>query len=221
MSFEKPCMRRFVPCDSSQPPRPELWDGETIDYELNDVELSFSSTKPPIGSGQLFITSKRVVWLGIEDAAFDFDVPYIALHAISRDLESYPKPCIYCQLDCDNSECGDGDESNDEEEEPLDELFLAPASDAVLTEMFNALSAAALNNPDPPEDGDEEGDDELIYNISEVELGAQQARTLNHLESVFNLPPELDGGDEEEEEEEDEGDFDEGTGDAQDESSEK
>jgi nucleotide-sensitive chloride channel 1A len=190
---------------------PELWEEETIDYTLDDVEINFSADKPPVGTGKLFITSKRVIWLGKGDEAYDFDVPYIVLHAVTRDADSYPKPCIYCQLDCEEADDNEDDEE-EESEEVLDEMFLVPSSEEHLTAMFNALSAAALNNPDPEEDWAQEGDDELIYNAEEVELGAEQARTLEHLESVFNIPEgygmEAEGeeeGDYEEGEEEGEG----------------
>lgn len=180
-------MRKIVPCSDSDPSRPEMWEGETMDFEFDNVELSFSADKPSLGKGSLFVTSKRVIWWG-EDAAYDFDVPYIALHAITRDPDSFPKPCVYCQLDCEYPENGDDEEEEDEPEEVIDELFLVPSSDALLKDLFDALSAAALNNPDPPEEWEQEGDDELIYNTEEVELGAEQARTLEHLESVFNVP---------------------------------
>lgn len=40
------------------------------------------------------------MWLSSEDQskAFDFDVPYICLHAISKDPGTFPTPCIYCQV---------------------------------------------------------------------------------------------------------------------------
>lgn len=43
---------------------------------------------------------RRVVWLSSEDQskAFDFDVAYICLHAISKDPGTFPTPCIYCQV---------------------------------------------------------------------------------------------------------------------------
>jgi hypothetical protein len=180
-------MRRYVPCTAEDEQVPELWEDETIDFELNDVELSFGQLKPIVGCGKFIVTSKRVLWLGVGDVAYDFDVPYISLHAITRDPESYPKPSIYCQLDVEEDNNND-DSEGDEEEDVLDEMFLAPKNEEHLQAMFNALSAAALNNPDPLEDWEQEGDDELIYNTNEVELGAEQARTLEHLESVFNVP---------------------------------
>jgi len=195
-------MRRYVPVTPEDGQKPELWEDETIDYELDDVELSFGATKPVVGNGKLMITSKRVLWIGTGESAYDFDVPYIALHAITRDPDSYHKPCIYCQLDCEEDQ---GEESDEDESEVLDEMFLAPSSEVHLTAMFNALSAAALNNPDPLEDWEQEGDDELIYNTDEVELGAEQARTLDHLESVFNVPEFYAHGEEGEEYNEEQG----------------
>lgn len=200
-------MRRIVPCTEEDSNIPELWEEETIDFTLENVELNFRSDAPPIGSGKLFVTSKRVIWLGQDEKAFDFDVKYITLHAITRDTDSYPKPCIYCQLDAFNSEDGgdaDGDEDAEEEEEILDEMYIVPSSEDQLQSVFDALSTAAMKNPDDPEEWEQDGDDELIYNTDEVELGAEQARTLAHLESVFNVPAgygEFEEGEGEEEEE--------------------
>lgn len=46
------------------------------------------------------LVGRRVVWLSSEDQskAFDFDVAYICLHAISKDPGTFPTPCIYCQV---------------------------------------------------------------------------------------------------------------------------
>jgi hypothetical protein len=207
MMQERPCMRRYVPCSEQDANVPELWEGETIDYSLDDVEINFRSDAPAVGAGKLYITSKRVIWLGQDDKAFDFDVPYIVLHAVTRDADSYPKPCVYCQLDAEEEDNDQGEEEvdgeNESNNEVYDEMYLVPSSEEHLTAIFNALSAAALNNPDPPEEWEQEGDDELIYNTEEVALGAEQARTLAHLESVFHVPEGY--GDEEDDENEEQG----------------
>ena len=174
----------------------------------------------------------RVIWIKDEavvggdadeeqdQVAVDIDVPFIVLHAITRDRDSYPLPCVYCQLsdgdDFSNMLGTGGDDGGDddegEEEEPQeDELFIVPEDDAALTKIFNALSHAALMNPDPPEDGAQEGDDEFIYDEDEVALGAEQARVLQHLESVFVAPSlvQQEAGvdaDEDDDEEEDDDD---------------
>lgn len=113
---------------------------------------------------------------------------------MSRDPNSYHKPCVYCQLD-------------QEDGEQPDELFLAPdssttvvsssvstctnpSSEDILKSIFDGLCEAASLNPDPFEIGHDipEGEDDLIYNIDEVNLGAQQASMLAHLESCFQEP---------------------------------
>lgn len=53
--------------------------------------------------GTLFATTNRFVWIGA-DAAHDFDAAYIVLHAVTHDTESYPRPCLYCQLDEDDDD---------------------------------------------------------------------------------------------------------------------
>jgi hypothetical protein len=47
-----------------------------------------------------------------ETLGYDFDVPYIMLHAITHDPESFPRPCLYCQLD--------------EDEDGPSEMYLVP-----------------------------------------------------------------------------------------------
>eukprot|EP01031_Cornospumella_fuschlensis_P036826 gene36826-44672_t len=180
MMQSRPGMRRMVPLEEDGR-TPELWEDENVDFQLGRVELAFDVDDGPLGLGTLFITTKRVIWVAdIVSNSCDFDVPYITMHSVSRDPETYPKPCIYCQLD------------SEEESDSLAELFLVPEEEVDVMKVFEALSHAALLNPDLDDDGDFEGDDELIYNHEEVNLGAEQARRLGHLESVFRLPGEAD-----------------------------
>lgn len=181
MFSDRPSYRRIVPIQEDG--KPELWEDEIIDLELTGIELKFDESQ---GEGSLVITSKRVIWIAKSDngANFDFDVRYIVLHAITRDVDSHPKPCIYCQLDTD----GDEDE--------CDELFIIPQKEEQLKVIFDGLSNAALKNPDPPEEGEMEGDDELIYNENEVQLGAEQARILQHLDDNLIVPDEHKDNDE-------------------------
>ena len=213
MMTQKPGSRCYVAVDDNGVP--SLWENETLDYQLDKCDISFDASAGPLGTGKLYITSKRLIWLGESVGnAYDYDIPYIGLHAVTRDEQSYPKPCIYCQFDIDEDDAGYGnDEGDDEQEDIQTEMFLVPESEVDLMKLFDALSHAAMLNPDPEEEGDElEGD--FIYDLSEVELGAEQARALDHLESVFHLPgDEMEEGDEGEEyeedgEEEEEGDHD-------------
>lgn len=193
----RPGMRHVVPLaeqsgDESSFVAPALWDGETIDFSLNNVKFAWDAESSP-ESGILFITSKRVIWIG-QTKAYDFDVPYITLHAVSKDPSCYPLPCVFCQLD----------EEEDTEEEHT-QMFLAPEDEADVYRIFDAFSHAALLNPD--EEDDDEGEDDFIFNEEEVHRGAQEAM-LAAWESKFVAPDEENDADncydEDEEDEEDE-----------------
>lgn len=87
-------------------------------------------------------------------------MPHIVLHAISRDIESYPLPCLYCQL---SSEEDDFTTTAEEEEEKdvLQEIRFIPADEKDLFPLFEALSYASSINPDPAssDDGEDDGGD--------------------------------------------------------------
>jgi nucleotide-sensitive chloride channel 1A len=192
----RPCMRYIVNFNNTdyEPSQrfPELWDNETLDFQLDHVEFSFSSNAEKMeGKGKLYVTSKRVLWIS-KEKAFDFDVPFITLHAVSKDPQTYPKHCIYCQVDIDEA-----DIDNDEDNELVTEFFLVPEEEKDLSSIFDALSHAALVNPDPDED--EDGNDDFIFNPDEMILNPDQARVLDHLESVFNVPEEFEQHEEMEE----------------------
>ncbi|CAI5971432.1 unnamed protein product [Closterium sp. NIES-64] len=72
--------------------------GEVLLHSQPDVGLVLGESDVD-ESGNLYITSKRVIWHsthtphGIAVSLVD-----LSMHAISRDLEAYPKPCIYTQV---------------------------------------------------------------------------------------------------------------------------
>ena len=114
MFQSRPCMRRLVEIEDGVP---ILHEEENIDFVSRNITLAFSPTAS-CGSGALYITTRRIIWIS-DQQSFDFDVPYITLHAITHDPASFPSPCIYCQFD--------EDEPNDEEEEDDDEVWMYSA----------------------------------------------------------------------------------------------
>ena len=191
-------MRTFVELEEGSS-EPILEAGESVDYQLHSVEMAFSDGNK-VGKGKLIVTSKRVIWLGEGPStgkAYDFDVPFIILHAVSRDPESYPVPCMYCQLNVDEEE---------EEEDGLSsEMYLIPPRDEDLEAIFEAFSKAALQNPDldVEEDGDDDGPSYgvgynnrgitetstgFFCNTDEIQPGSKEAVILEQLDSVFQEP---------------------------------
>lgn len=52
------------------------------------------------------------------------------MHAIARDTEAFPKPCVYLQLDEGSVGMGPEDDDEEDEEEESAELRLVPAGDS-------------------------------------------------------------------------------------------
>lgn len=194
MMNNRPGFRRFVSVeDDSKPSLINLDDFEEQFFaHFGSIELSFSSESPCEGVGDLYITTGRIIWIADSSSsnktlkAFDFDVPYIILHALTHDVNTYPKPCLYCQLDAPEQEDPEDDDQD------FGECFFVPSEsdEACLQKLFDAFSEAAQRNPDDHEEEEGDfytGDDELIYNKDEVRLGAEQVERLNHLESVFHV----------------------------------
>ncbi len=121
------------------------------------------------GAGTLAVTTRRVLWAPRGDGGggarvgFAVHVRSIGMHAVTRDPATYPRPCLFCQVLEDDEDdagglggLGGGGGGGAAADEPS-EVYFAPADEASLDAMFRAFSAAAMANPDPPEDGDEDG----------------------------------------------------------------
>ncbi|KAL0304154.1 UNVERIFIED_CONTAM: Chloride conductance regulatory protein ICln [Sesamum radiatum] len=79
--------------------------------------------RPPESPGTLYISTKQVVWLSDTDRAKGYAVDFVSvsLHAVSRDPEAYPSPCIYTQIENGAEEL----ESEDSDSESDDRLNLS------------------------------------------------------------------------------------------------
>mmetsp|Transcript_15003 Transcript_15003/g.44961 ORF Transcript_15003/g.44961 Transcript_15003/m.44961 type:complete len:215 (+) Transcript_15003:183-827(+) len=124
------------------------------------------------GPGFLRVTSTRVLWApraaapadaGAE-GGFSLEAKYVGLHAVTRDPDTFPVPCLYAQL------LLDGFPEN--EEQPA-ELFFSPTDAARLQDLFAAFSRAAELNPDS-DAGDDESDDDAMLGV-DADEGAYDA----------------------------------------------
>eukprot|EP01035_Chromulina_nebulosa_P018121 gene18121-23775_t len=91
----------------------------------------------------------------------------------------------------DNETESDEDNMNDDTLtlEKVNEIYFGPKESNTLEDMFSAFSDIALANPD--EDVQDELDGELIYNNDEVYLGSQQARILQNLDDLLEVPDQF------------------------------
>uniref|UniRef100_A0A0C9RPE5 TSA: Wollemia nobilis Ref_Wollemi_Transcript_5658_1290 transcribed RNA sequence n=1 Tax=Wollemia nobilis TaxID=56998 RepID=A0A0C9RPE5_9CONI len=131
--------------------------------------------RTPEQPGTLYITTKRLIWLSDVDKQKGYGVDFlsISLHAVSRDPEAYPLPCIYAQIE--SMEDGYGDEEleneNSANEENLDlsqvtEMRLVPSDAGTLDDLFRVLCTCAELNPEP--EGELEGEGDWIFSAEDM-----------------------------------------------------
>ncbi|KAG6528876.1 hypothetical protein ZIOFF_011068 [Zingiber officinale] len=74
-------------------------DGEELMHVEPGVAIALGS-QPMESPGTLYVTSRRVIWLSDADKGKGYAVDFLSLslHAVSRDPETYPFPCIYTQV---------------------------------------------------------------------------------------------------------------------------
>ncbi|KAL6007951.1 hypothetical protein ACLOJK_033456 [Asimina triloba] len=84
--------------DGSGLPILDTDNGEEIMHIQSSVAVALNNN-PPESPGILYISTKRVIWFSDVDRNKGYAVDFlsIALHAVSRDPEAYPSPCIYMQ----------------------------------------------------------------------------------------------------------------------------
>jgi chloride channel, nucleotide-sensitive, 1A len=87
----------FADIDADGAPRLEVADGEEFVRVDRVVELALGPRvlKAP---GTLYLTTRRVIWVSDGGEGYAVDFVAISLHAVSRDPEAYPYPCIYTQV---------------------------------------------------------------------------------------------------------------------------
>uniref|UniRef100_A0A6N2MM98 Chloride conductance regulatory protein ICln n=1 Tax=Salix viminalis TaxID=40686 RepID=A0A6N2MM98_SALVM len=118
--------------------------GEELMLVRREVSIVIGNRSPE-SPGTLYISTKKVVWLSDVDRTKGYAVDFlsISLHAVSRDPEAYPSPCIYTQIETGEDE--DGSEGSDSE--CSDALDLSK-----VTEMRLVFCECAELNPEPIED---------------------------------------------------------------------
>ncbi|CAN7996520.1 unnamed protein product [Ixodes hexagonus] len=130
-----------------------------------------------LGKGTLYIAESRVSWVGESSAGFSLEYPSVALHAVSRDLSSFPQECLYLMIDGNLDEAEpttneNGGDTNEDDEPAASEIRFVPENKSSLDAMYKAMSECQALHPDPTDsiseeeeegcfdDADEEEDDE-------------------------------------------------------------
>ncbi|CAL1293673.1 unnamed protein product [Larinioides sclopetarius] len=131
-----------------------------------------------LGKGTLYISESVLCWLSSDGDGFSLKYPSIYIHAVSKDLNNFPHPCIYLMVDgriklgedtsgeetqqlvnaIDSMHVGDGED----EEENTNEIRFVPDNTNMLDTIFRAIMDCQALNPDPEQDDDEDDDGVVI-----------------------------------------------------------
>uniref|UniRef100_A0A383VXT1 Methylosome subunit pICln n=1 Tax=Tetradesmus obliquus TaxID=3088 RepID=A0A383VXT1_TETOB len=153
---------------------------EQLSSSFANVGLAIGDSGNSVGSGTLFVTTRRIVWVAAaagdsssssSGSSLSCSYRQISMHAVSRDAEAFRRPCVYIQLD-EGSEHGmaAADEGEEEEEEELTaELRLVPAEEAAVEAIFSKLCECSALNPDS--DVEDEAGAQLFFDEAEVLAG--------------------------------------------------
>ncbi|MXQ91806.1 hypothetical protein E5288_WYG019764 [Bos mutus] len=117
MSF----LRSFPPPGSAEGLRQQQPDTEAV---LNGKGL---------GTGTLYIAESRLSWLDGSGLGFSLEYPTISLHAVSRDLNAYPREHLYVMVNAKFGEeskesvADEEEEDSDDDIEPISEFRFVPS----------------------------------------------------------------------------------------------
>nr|XP_009398463.1 PREDICTED: chloride conductance regulatory protein ICln-like [Musa acuminata subsp. malaccensis] len=159
-------------------PRLDSESGEELLRVEPGVAIALGS-RPLESRGTLYISTRRVIWLSDVDKVKGYAVDFlsVSLHAVSRDPEAFPLPCIYALIETEDrevSESSDSERHDNLELSNVTEIRLVPSGPGQLDTLFDALCQCAKLNPEPCQEGEEEnswffGDEETADNGSDSE----------------------------------------------------
>ncbi|XP_010671988.2 chloride conductance regulatory protein ICln [Beta vulgaris subsp. vulgaris] len=168
-------------------------NGEVLMHTLPSVSIVLGN-RAPESPGTLYISSKKVIWLSDVDRSRGYAVDFvsISLHAVSRDIEAYPSPCIYTQIETGDDEGDNEDEEDEEQQQTVDwsygisevkEMRLVPSDSSQLETLFEVFCECAELNPEPRQDEDTE---EHNWIFSADQLNSENASNWTFSEDLVN-----------------------------------
>ncbi|XP_004781089.2 methylosome subunit pICln isoform X2 [Mustela nigripes] len=171
MSF----LRSFPPPGSAEGLRQQQPETEAV---LNGKGL---------GTGTLYIAESRLSWLDGSGLGFSLEYPTISLHAVSRDLNAYPREHLYVMVNAKFGEeskesVTEEEEDSDDDGEPIAEFRFVPSDKSALEAMFTAMCECQALHPDPEDEDSDDYDGEEY----DVEAHAEGQATLERLEGMLS-----------------------------------
>ncbi|XP_022369889.1 methylosome subunit pICln isoform X3 [Enhydra lutris kenyoni] len=140
-----------------------------------------------LGTGTLYIAESRLSWLDGSGLGFSLEYPTISLHAVSRDLNAYPREHLYVMVNAKFGEeskesVTEEEEDSDDDAEPIAEFRFVPSDKSALEAMFTAMCECQALHPDPEDEDSDDYDGEEY----DVEAHAEGQATLERLEGMLS-----------------------------------
>uniref|UniRef100_F1STY9 Methylosome subunit pICln n=1 Tax=Sus scrofa TaxID=9823 RepID=F1STY9_PIG len=141
-----------------------------------------------LGTGTLYIAESRLSWLDGSGLGFSLEYPTISLHAVSRDLNAYPREHLYVMVNAKFGEelkesvADEEEEDSDDDIEPIAEFRFVPSDKSALEAMFTAMCECQALHPDPEDEDSDDYDGEEY----DVEAHAEGQATLERLEGMLS-----------------------------------
>lgn len=142
-----------------------------------------------LGKGTLYIAESRVSWVSDAGQGFSLEYPAISLHAVSRDVSTYPHDCLYLLLDARIDELTTGQpvehavNENEDEDDRVDvtEIRFIPEDATTLECMFRSMSECQALHPDPADSvtDEDESDDDSNFEDAEEDSAAMGIQNVN------------------------------------------
>nr|GMC92970.1 chloride conductance regulatory protein ICln [Ipomoea batatas]GMD00596.1 chloride conductance regulatory protein ICln [Ipomoea batatas]GMD02192.1 chloride conductance regulatory protein ICln [Ipomoea batatas] len=156
-------------------------NGEELVHVLSGVSLVLGN-RLPLSPGTLYITTRKVVWLSNTDTERGYAVDFlnISLHAVSRDPESYPSPCLYAQMFCECAELNP--EPIEEEEEEHNWIFSADQLENEPPEEGEATEWVVTQNGSHPI-GCSNEDPDLAHTVLQLQINDQRFEDAEEMDS--------------------------------------
>ncbi|KAJ4462622.1 hypothetical protein PAPYR_617 [Paratrimastix pyriformis] len=145
------------------PPAFPLQEGEEVKMKLDGVRCRKGSVEFQVGVGQLFVTTKRVVW-GVPkpDGTFSVEVSFTYHEYVFHAKTEPPMHAILVQLATEEEDRDDDEESPIGIETDSSNLWFFPASPDQVEPLFVAFSECSSLNPDQ-QLGEDEGENEMFF----------------------------------------------------------
>ncbi|XP_068440686.1 methylosome subunit pICln [Clinocottus analis] len=157
---------------------------EGVRHEQAETTVVLDGQK--LGCGPLYIAETRLSWFDGSGMGFSLEYPTIGLHAISRDVSTYPQEHLYVMVngklagengaamserkaddeEDDSSNSGDDD---DDDDGAITEIRFVPSDKVALEPMFSAMCECQALHPDPEDDESDDDFEGEEYDVEEAE----------------------------------------------------